>query len=279
MLNPYFRNFNSGRQQAMIESLIIESIQKYGYDIKYLPRKIGNIDQIFGEDRTSSFENATTIEVYIKNVEGFEGEGRFMSQWGNMSRDTITFTMAQLRFKQVSTPKIAGERGFNIALENRPIYSPGQTFSIELEGPEVDLYKIESDKPLAGDLIFFPLVNKIFEIKYVDYEKVFYQTGMLHTYDLECEMFEYSEEVFDTPYQNINQLINEKSSNLRDTSVTLENNSHLLSENGGIVVLDYAGEESGNIVANNNVFQSGAVDIVDFSEKSPLVIGDKFSRW
>ena len=276
--NPYFKNFNSKRHQFLAESLIVESIRRFGYDIKYIPRKIGNIDHIFGEDTTSSFERATTVEVYIKNVDGFAGQGRFLSKFGVEVRDTITFTMAVLRFNQIKTPKLMDERGTTIQLENRPIYQPNSSFAIEIEGNQTP-YTIESDKPLEGDLIFFPMVNKLFEIKYVNFETIFYQTGALQVYDLECEMYEYSNEDFSTPETNINDLLNGLSTDVRDTSVILEDNTHLVLENTGRVILEEYSINEGVVVANNSVFESEATDVVDFSEKSPLVRGDIFGRW
>lgn len=276
--SPYFKNFNSSRQQFLVESLLLESIKKFGYDVKYIPRKIGNIDHIFGEDTTSSFEHAAEVEVYIKNVDGFAGQGRFLSKFGVEVRDTITFTISRLRFNQIKTLKLTEERGFTIQLENRPIYSPNESYAIELEGTNED-YTIESDKPMEGDLIFFPLVNKVFEIKYVNFETIFYQTGALQVYDLECEMFEYSNEVFSTPETNINDLLNGFSTDIRDTSLLMEGTDHVLLEDSSQLILESYDVSDAVVVANNSVFDSEAEDFVDFSEKSPLVIGDTFGRW
>lgn len=276
--NPYFKNYNSSRQQFLVESLLVESIKRYGYDIKYIPRKIGNIDHIFGEDTTSSFERATTVEVYVKSVDGFAGQGRFLSKFGVEVRDTITFTIARLRFDQIKTPKLMDERGTTVQLEERPLYRANNSFAIELEGDQTP-YTIESDKPLEGDLIFFPLVNKMFEIKYVNFETIFYQKGALQVYDLECEMFEYSNEDFRTPETDINDLLNGLSTDIRDTSVLMEENTHLMMESSGRLILEEYDINEGVVVANNSVFHNQAEDVVDFSEKSPLVRGDIFNRW
>ena len=79
MLNSYFNNFTYGREQHLLESLVIESIKQYGYNIYYIPRTIVRDDPLFGEDTLSMFEQAAELEVYIKNVEGFEGDGDFLS--------------------------------------------------------------------------------------------------------------------------------------------------------------------------------------------------------
>ena len=100
-LNKYYNNFNYAREQDLIEDLIIESIKMYGYDCRYLPRTFVKNDPLFGEDPLSRFESAVGIEMYIKNVEGFEGEGDFLSRFGLQIRDQITFTVSRKRFDNV----------------------------------------------------------------------------------------------------------------------------------------------------------------------------------
>ena len=98
--NHYFNNFGTNTpDQRLIESIIIESIKVYGIDVHYMPRTQINTDSIFGEDRLSQFKDARTIEMYIKSVDGFEGEGTFVSNFGLEVRDQITFTFARRRFQ------------------------------------------------------------------------------------------------------------------------------------------------------------------------------------
>jgi hypothetical protein len=85
--NKYFNNFNYSREQDTIESLIIESIKQFGHEVKYLPRTLVEQDHLFGEAKLSSFNDSVPIEMYIKNVEGFEGEGDFLSKFGVQIRD------------------------------------------------------------------------------------------------------------------------------------------------------------------------------------------------
>ena len=135
--NFYFNNFTNSMEQQLIEDLIIESIKVYGHDVWYVNRSITAKDEILNEDDLSVFDQAYMIEMYIKNVEGFEGEGDFLSKFGLQIRDSITFTVAIRSFNQ--------EVGFHT----------------------------EDVRPIEGDLIYFPLNNKVFKIMHVEHEAIF----------------------------------------------------------------------------------------------------------
>ena len=90
--NKYFTQYNYGREQDLVEDLIIESIKQTGYNLKYIPRTIVRNDPLFGEDTLSKFDEAIGIEMYIKSVEGFEGQGDFLSKFNLQIDDQITFT-------------------------------------------------------------------------------------------------------------------------------------------------------------------------------------------
>jgi hypothetical protein len=80
MLNQYFNNFNYGREQDLVEDLCLEAIKIYGYNVRYIPSTFVREDPLFGEDTLRKFDDAVELEMYIKNVEGFEGEGDFLIQ-------------------------------------------------------------------------------------------------------------------------------------------------------------------------------------------------------
>jgi hypothetical protein len=101
--NPYINNFGSSVEQNLIEDLITESIKFYGQDMQWIPRKSVNEDQIFGEDTLSKFDVTYSIELYVKTVEGFEGEPDMISRFGLEIRDQITFTMSQRRFLELGS--------------------------------------------------------------------------------------------------------------------------------------------------------------------------------
>jgi len=166
----YFQNYNNFNEQNLIDDLVIESIQIYGLDIIYLNRKLTGVDNILNEDDISVFDETHEFEVYVKNVEGFEGEGDFLSRFGLQIRDQITFTVAHRTFEKYATRDNA-----------------------------------DLTRPYEGDLIYFPLNAKLFKVMHVEHESVFYQTGALQVYDMRCELFEYSGERFDTGIPNIDQ--------------------------------------------------------------------------
>jgi hypothetical protein len=158
--SPYFQKFEHTNEQNLIDSIVIESIRIYGHDVLYIRRSADNMDSVFNEDDQTSYNDAYDIEMYIKNVDGFEGEGDFVGRFGLEIRDQITFSVAQTSWK-----------------------------SLQIDG---------ITRPQEGDLIWFPLTKKLFQIMYVEHEAVYYQTGALQTYDLSCELFEYSGEDIDT---------------------------------------------------------------------------------
>ena len=152
-------------EQHLVEDLVVESLRMYGHNCFYLPRKIVDEDKILGEAANSSFEDAYEVEMYIENVEGFEGEGDLYSKFGVEIRDTATFVISRRsweRFVSLDTNLATGLR------------------------------------PNEGDLIYFPLSKSLFEIKFVEHENPFYQLGKLFVFKMTCDLFEYSGEVFDT---------------------------------------------------------------------------------
>lgn len=96
--NFFFNNFQSSQEQLLLENLIIESIKIYGEDMYYLPRTINKKDELYGTDDISTYDSAVLVEMYIKNVDGFQGDGNFMSKFGLEIRDQVTFTIAKRRF-------------------------------------------------------------------------------------------------------------------------------------------------------------------------------------
>ncbi len=157
-------------EQHLVEDLVVESLRMYGHNCFYLPRKIVDEDKILGEAANSSFEDAYEVEMYIENVEGFEGEGDLYSKFGVEIRDTATFVISRRsweRFVSLDTNLATGLR------------------------------------PNEGDLVYFPLSKSLFEIKFVEHENPFYQLGKLFVFKLTCDLFEYSGEVFDTQVEDL----------------------------------------------------------------------------
>ena len=162
--NQYFNLHGTNTpEQRLIENLNIEAIKTFGIDVYYCPRTLNDEDTLMGEDNTASYNSAHTIEMYIKSIDGFEGEGDFISKFGIQIKDQITFTVARRRWAEL-----------NVQGEGR------------------------ADAPAGGDLIYFPTTGSLFQIMFVEDESIFYQTGGLQVYDLLCEMFFYSDQSLNT---------------------------------------------------------------------------------
>ena len=161
--NPYI-SLGTTNEQRLQENLIIEALQIYGHEVYYLPRNIVNRDTILNETIQSKFGDAFKIEMYVSNVDGFEGDGQFISKFGLEIRDQVKLVVARKRWEEL-----------------------------------VGRFKVtQSVRPAEGDLIYFPLVNGLFEIKYAVGDSPFYQLQNLPTYELTCELFEYGNEQIDT---------------------------------------------------------------------------------
>lgn len=185
--NVYFRNYDNFNEQNLIDDLVIESIQVYGIDIDYISGEFNkDTDVIFNENDTPLYNEMYEFEVYVKNVDGFEGEGDFMSRFGLEIRDTVTFAVAIRTFERYVTRK--------------------------------DQEKI---RPKENDIIWMPLNQKMYRITYVEHESVFYQSGALQVYDMKCELMEYSNERFDTGRYEIDHYFDDVSTTMTgDNAVT-----------------------------------------------------------
>ena len=159
--NLYVNNYENKPEQKLVNDLLEEVIKFHGIDVHWIPRTLVAEDSLYGEDPFSKFEVSYLMEMYIKNIEGFEGEGDFLSRFGLEIRDQLTLTLSQRRFTDV-----VGADGY--------------------------------PRPREGDLIFFPLNKKLFEIKFVEHEQPFYPMGTLPVYELRCELFVYSSQDIDT---------------------------------------------------------------------------------
>tara|TARA_R100001086_G_scaffold129984_1_gene67254 strand:- start:1558 stop:2388 length:831 start_codon:yes stop_codon:yes gene_type:complete len=273
--NKYFNNFTYGREQDTQDDLIVESIKIYGQDVKYMPRTLVKEDDLFGEDILSKFETAVDLEMYIKNTTGFEGEGDFLSKFGLEIRDQVTFTMARKRWDQITTEKLIDEVGFNYQIETANTGAYSNSHSLMLETGSANGYSITSSRPNEGDLIFFPLNEKLYEIKFVEHEEIFYPHGKLYTYDLACELFQYSSQQLDTGNTAIDSLELSYSADQLFYQFTLENGDTLTGEDGDYIVQEYRLETTDN-AANNEFFTQQSLDFIDFSETNPFSEVDRY---
>lgn len=235
MANFYFNNFYSRADQSLVEDLIVESIKMYGLDVKYIPRTVINFSEEFREQSYSVYNEALPVEAYIKNVDGFDGEGEFLSSFGVEVREQITFSIAYRTFAS----------------------SVGNT--------------IDRIRPLEGDLIWFAPRQALYTIKFVNMKPVFYQLGALQFYDVTCELFEYSNEVFNTGVDEIDDLYNNLLTVSTGTFDTLtENGAQLLTEDGDTLVLEEYAIDQIASNAQNDFFEEEASQILDFTYIDPF---------
>lgn len=227
--NHYINNFENVQEQRLISDLVEEAIKFYGIDVYWVPRTLMAEDSLYGEDLFSQFNIAHLVEMYIKNVEGFEGDGDFLSRFGLEIRDQITFTVSQRRFDSIGSANTT------------PMYTT----------PTGDQ---SGNRPREGDLIYFPLNKKIFEIKFVEHEERFYPLGTLPVYDLRCELFVYSSEKMNTGIHEIDRL-----------ELLGYANDNILSTTDDATALAAAKPGDDNII-----IETEADKILDFSDSNPF---------
>jgi len=172
-LNPYFLQ-GAKSEQSLVQSLINEQLKMYGVDIYYIPRRYISQNTVIREVVESQFDSAYPIEAYIDSYEGYGGQGTLLSKFGIQNVDDLTLVISRERYETYITPLIK-----NI--------------------PNIEL----ATRPKEGDLIYFPLGDRLFEIKYVEHEQPFYQLKKNYVYQLRCELFRYEDEVIDTGVETI----------------------------------------------------------------------------
>jgi hypothetical protein len=177
-VNLYFNNFPNDQvtsEQLLVEDLVIEAMQMHGMDVYYMPRSSGDsVDMLYGEDTLKRYTVAHSIEMYLENVTGMDGEGDFMSKFGLEIRDELSLLVSRKRFK----------------------YTTGASNLI---------------RPREGDLVYIPLIQNFFEITFVEEENnqaMFYTLGRgrggnVYVYALKMKQFVFSEEYIVTGIDEI----------------------------------------------------------------------------
>ena len=204
-----FFNHAVQTEQQLYEDLVVESLRIYGHNVYYLPRQVIEEDTILNEDVQSKFGDEYSVDLYLENVEGFEGEGDLMSKFGVQVRDQATFVISLRSWERFIS---------------------------------LDQNLATSFRPNEGDLIYFPLSGGMFEIKFVEHEDPFYQVGKLFVFKMQCELFEYSQEDFDTGFGDIDQIEDEQAYSLQMTMASGNSKDYVANENltkGGTVAVSY----------------------------------------
>jgi hypothetical protein len=206
--NVFFRNYDFFNEQQLIDDLVIESIQIHGVDTYYVTKDSSPVDELQNEAPLATFDAAYHIDMYVKSVDGFQGQGDFLSKFGLEIRDQVTFTVAMRTFERYVT-------------RNKPAWV----------------------RPREGDLVYLPMNQKFFKVTFVEHESVFYQSGALQVFDLKCELYEYSNERFDTGVALVDSAFNAYRtvdvSNLTDLQDVDPIAKNIVYENEGDTFIDF----------------------------------------
>ena len=181
-LNPFFLQ-GSANEQRLIQELINEQLKIYGVEVTYIPRKFVRKETILKEVTSSKFDDNFALEAYIANYEGYSGSGDILTKFGMSLKDELTLIISKERFEDFISP-----------------------FLESMDDDEIVL----SSRPREGDIVYFPLGGRLFEIKFVEHEQPFYQLGKTYVYELKCELFEYEDEVLDTSIDEIDQTLQDQ---------------------------------------------------------------------
>ena len=177
-LNPFFLQ-GSPNEQRLVQELINEQLRIYGVEVIYIPRKFVRKETILREISSSKFDDNYAIEAYINNYEGYSGQGDLLTKFGMSLKDEVSLVISRERYEDFIAP------------------------FLDENDPEIEL----ASRPREGDLVYFPLGQRLFEVKFVEHEQPFYQLGKLYVYELKCELFEYEDEVIDTSIDEIDKTI------------------------------------------------------------------------
>lgn len=232
--NFFVNNFQASQEQLLLENLIIESIRFYGHDVYYIPRKLNNYDSVYGADDVSSYEQAIPIEMYIKSIDGFTGDGEFLSKFGIEIRNQVVFSMAR---------RIFSEEVGTITTQVRPN---------------------------EGDIIYFPLNQRLFVIRYVNKYEIFYQLGALQTWEVTTEVFEYAGEKFSTGIEEIDSIQTKFSTDILNWGIKDEDGTYILDEESNYLILENAAIDDLIAASDNDEIQQESDLFVDWSAANPF---------
>jgi len=208
-LNPFFLQ-GSQSEQRLTQDLINEHLKIFGVEVTYIPRKFVRKQTIIKEVQSSAFDDNFLLEAYVNTFEGYGGQGDIMTKFGVSLRDELTVTISKERFEDFISPFLSADDDYEL-----------------------------STRPREGDIIFFPLGARLFEVKFVEHEDPFYQLGKNYVYQLKCELFEYEDEVIDTGIDVIDSQVEDigfiQTLQLIGTGVTATANAQLNVANRGYI--------------------------------------------
>lgn len=229
MPRSVYHSHGARSEQLFHEDLVVESIRHYGQNFYYIPRTLVAKDEILGEDRLSEFKKAYSIEMYLENVDGFDGQGAFIQKFGLMMEQSATLVVARRRWEQ-----LVGRFGATII----------------------------PSRPCEGDLLYFPLTDGLFEIKFVTHQDPFYQIGKLFVYKLQVELFQYASENIQTGVKDIDDFKTLKSFDINVVNNGVLKSIKLTDRGSGYtsapsVILGTQWTESTNVATRDEFYYNG----------------------
>ena len=281
-VNKAFHTNNSTAitsEKNLYSDLVKEAIQIFGHDVYYIDRTTVAIDNVLGEDSLSKFTSQVPIEMYVENAEGgYEGEKELMTQFGLENRNELTLVVHKERFqdltKQIQIESGTDTTGGSILLESGTIDQSSDSSVLETITTGSDFYiltetdAVSTDRPLEGDLVYHPILGKIFEVSFVDHDEPFHQLDNNPIYKLNCKQYEYSSDALDTGITDIDSIEDTESRNTRDFEFTLEQSTAQNEEiniqharsNFGLLLEETAGD---NIIGEDDTTSVGESIILE----------------
>ena len=238
-VNKAFHTNNSTAitsEKNLYSDLVKEAIQIFGHDVYYIDRTTVAIDNVLGEDSLSKFTTQVPIEMYVENAEGgYEGEKELISQFGLENRNELTLVVHKNRFqdltKQIQIESGTDTTGGSILLESGTIDQTEDSSVLETVTTGSDFYLLtetdaaNTDRPYEGDLVYHPILGKIFEVSFVDHDEPFHQLDNNPVFKLNCKQFAYGSDALDTGIAEIDSIEDALTRNSRDFEFTLEQSS------------------------------------------------------
>jgi len=232
--NFFFRNIDYIPEQSLLNDLAEEMIKIFGIDVYYLPRTTGGVDELLTEAPNSSFGVAVPIEMYINTYEGFTGQGDILTKFGLSMSDRLVLSVSRRRFSE----------------------DIGSVYNLI--------------RPQEGDLVYFPLTKGMFEIKFVEHEATFYQTGALQHFELQLEKFNYNGEAFSTGYADIDSVQQNYSTGSDNFYILTEDGYNLTTEDDYDLELESYDLEDIDPSSQNYEFQIESDQFTDFTVEDPF---------
>tara|TARA_B100000073_G_scaffold348129_1_gene365248 strand:+ start:206 stop:1189 length:984 start_codon:yes stop_codon:yes gene_type:complete len=276
-------------ERNLYKDLIKEAIQIHGHDVYYIDRTSVAQDDILGEDALSKYRQQQPIEMYVEDAEsGYSGDKELMTQFGLDNRNEITFVVHKERFqeltKQITIESGTDTTGGSIQLEDGTVSNDGK---FETHGTELfyllgETDPTDADRPLEGDLVYHPVLGKIFEVGFVDHDAPFHQLDNNPIYKLRCRQYEYDSAILDTGISTIDEIEDNNSLDALIHQFTLEQSSAvnekirlerfiddglLLEETDGDFII---GEDDSTSVGESILLENGS-----FLINEDYIIGDK----